>query len=350
MTEFKKTASALAVAGFLAAVAPGAAQADVMASSVLETTNFTISGTKADSTVGTLDFLTDFTQLSFTTTGTYSGTYTGYPAIGPPTSGTSGASIDSSGTVSGALASVDLSKACTGPDCGTWNTAYGIENSFTHLTAPPPGNYTAVDQQESGSPLSNTPGSPVTPAPTGALAKNGAYVGLTTDSAVGDAQSTNNVNSNFIFQLAQPTGAGALTFNFDIEVFLYAQVTGDEVFPGFATASYQNELTLTNLSTGLDVFSASPDLVSIGTGGAQSGKSISLNAPLGTTIAQTKASGLLAFSIPVTVALNNTDLYQLSVRSQVNADARRESVPEPATLALLGIGMAGLGFGTRRRG
>jgi hypothetical protein len=323
MSDLKKTALVLAVGGSLAMLAPGFAQADVMATAVLQTNHFEISsgGTA-------LDYNTDFTNISFTTTGGYSGTLPG----------TGGYNLSTSSGLP--LSSVDLPKVCVGGGCTAWNAAYGIEDSFTNLTSPPVGNYSAADQQEAGAPISNVPASGGGTAALGATVSNGAYAGLTTQSGLSHSTSTNNLNTQVVFTLAH---AGGLTFDLDLAAFLDVYVTADEVAPGFATASYTGSFTLTNLTSGIVLQTLNTDVFGNGV------NTISLNAPpLGATEQIQDSGGFSHFTFN-TVVLNNTDVYQLSFRNNVNADAERVTVPEPATMALLGMGLAGLGFSTRRR-
>jgi len=319
MNRLTKIPLALAFGGAMALGATSAAQADVMASSVAQLTNFEIHHTGG----AILDYNTDFSSLTFTSTGGYAGTLPG----------TLGYNDSSS------AAPVDLAKTCVGNGCAAWDAAYGAENSFTHLSAPPAGNYSAADQLEAGAPIANLPGGF---AP-GATVSSAAYAGLTTQNALSHATATNNLNSNFVFSLA---GSGALDFNFDFSVYLQTFVSGDEKFPGFATAAFQQGFTLTNLSAG----GAIVWQVSAPTGADGNIDSIaidtsSLNAPLGIDV-ETIYSGSKTFSFTTPVLAAGT-LYQLSARTNANADVQR--IPEPGELALLGIGLIGMTLVMARR-
>ncbi len=301
----KQTAIALACLGLFALAQSGVAKADVMASAVSTEQNFQILDT-ATNTI--LNAATDFQRLTYTSTGGYAGTYPG----------TSGYNASSSASP------VDLPTVCVGSGCSGWSAAYGPNNSFTQMTKAQVGNYSAADQYENGAPIAGLTGL----APPATIS-SASYAGLTSDSGLSHSSATNNLNSNFIFQLAHAEG---LTFNYSAVAYLQAFVSGTENFPSFATASYTQDFTLTDLTTGAVVWTFASDAFSNGL------HTISLNAPFGVDV-QTIESGTINYSVS-TPSLNSTDLYQLSARDNVNADVQR--VPEPGALVLLGIGLLGL--------
>jgi len=316
---------ALALGGALALGVTSAAQADVMATSVSEITNFEIHKTGG----AALDYSTDFLSLTFTSTGGYAGTLPG----------TAGYNTSSS------AAPVDLPKTCVGNGCAAWDAAYGAENSFTHLSAPPAGNYSAADQFESGAPILNLPGG----FPLGATVSSAAYAGLTTQNALSHSTATNNLNSNFRFTLAS---AGALDFNFNAETYLQVAVTNDEKFPGFATAAFLMEFSLSQ-ETLPGVFAPIWSISSGACGTANEVnplpvcvQTISLNAPLLSNTETILTGGPTAYSFTTPVLAAGT-LYQLSARNNSNADVQR--IPEPGELALLGIGLIGMTLVMARR-
>ncbi len=314
MNSLRNTAKlAVAIAAAIAATSP--AHADVMGSSMLSMTNFIIKGSD-----GVQLDNSNFQYLTYTNTGTFSGSLTGTGGIGANGSGTP----------------LNLLAQCAGSGCGA--LALG-DNTFPKLAPPPvPGNYVAADQNEKGAPITGLG------LGTSATVQNAAYTGLTTGSAISHGQSTNNLQGTFKFKLAQATG---VSLSFDADAFIMASVTAGELFPGFATASYQMDFSLINNDTGATVFTYSPDLFA-GVPNGTGVKTVSVNAPRFTDLTRSfDTGGPVAFS-STTAALNNTNEYQISFRMQTNVDAQREA-PEPGTLSLLGLALVGGGYFTRRR-
>lgn len=310
MLKLRKTSVALAAAGLLVAVASGNAQAYVMASAVVQLQDFTLSYNGS----GVALAASDFTSLTYTSTGAYSGTLPGTPGFNSSSSATP----------------VNLPAVSVGSGSGALALA---NDAFPHLAAAPVGNYAAADQFEAGAPITGLPGLAL-----GAQIADAAYAGLTTQSALSHSQSTNNLQSSFVFALGK---GGAIDLSFAAKAYLQVAVSAGEIAPGFANASYEQVFSLVDLTTGLTVFTYTPEFFADGT------NTLSLNAPLPGDTQLTRENLAFVDYLATTPVLTAGTLYQLSIRTNTNADAQR--VPEPSTLALLGLGFLGFGFGAKRR-
>lgn len=326
MTQLKQTTLALVSAGLLALVLPGAAQAGVQAQSIMQLDNFLLK----DSAGGVLD-ASDFGALLFTSTADIKATL-------------------------GATSLVDQGSSDSGTPINLLAATVGVpalaDNTFPVFPIPVTAgnNFAAADQNEIGSPITGLAvGTP-------AKVEAASYVSLD-GAGDGTAASNNGLNASFIFTV---NGATAVTLEFDALAYLEAHSAPGELFPANASADYKLEFVLENLDANSIVMNWAPD-GTINSGGASAlgvtenfdpfslNASRSRNAPFnGTSFVGaalgTKNSG---FFSATTGVLTAGTAYQLTIRMNTLADASR--IPEPATLALLGIGLVGMGMGMSRR-
>jgi hypothetical protein len=178
---------------------------------------------------------------------------------------------------------------------------------------------------------------------------------------VGSASSGAENSSSSVLTMSLDMGApGALTFTFEANPYLEAYIhnAGSSASPNL-----DNNITIRDNATDTVVFSWAPDGINAGAGGVggtiggtESADSQSLN----TSINDLIADGVGAFfsndggaftPFGVTSNLLPAGTYTISLFTQESqvVDKVPGVVPEPATLALVGLGMLGMGFTIRRR-
>ena len=348
--NIKKTliSSAIALGLSAGAVAFNTAQAGAFATAVVELNDFQIKQ------AGVIVDAADMDILSFTSGATVSSTLNG---------NTEGSNVAPAANFTSNLISTQ----------GT--TSYAAD-SFAILTSGagyPVSSFAIGDQIENGSPIAglyqNPDGSRAFKDTDGnypagatlvtdlATLKNASYVSIES-SGSGSATSINNLSSQFSFTNVD----GPLTFEFDIKAYAEAFLDIGDLDPSTARANFKISFTLKELNGG----SFAQELIlSNGTsiGGATNlgpifERIVGANAP-GTGAA---AFGAASFGVPSTglgdaymdtFTLNSASLdaaksYQLTASITTGVEATAAKVPAPSVLALMGMGLLGLGA-TRKR-
>lgn len=311
MKIVRKTLMLTAMAASIAIGGMSSARADAFAQSILVIDNFRLLHSS-----GTPFNVTDFGLLTGTNDAHATGQLNGVFANG----------AQSFGILSGINPDVPHQTV------GAPNPALP-ENNFTPFAGPPPvpGTFGYADQNLTGSAIT------IGPAVAGALAQTRADASLAVNGAA-SGNSDVGTSTTFNFTL----GAGdTMTVAFDATALTQAYVSADATATTNANARLSWSISIMDISSGLTIFSYQPNELN-----SFSNVSRTDGFP-GTS---TYNSGLMSFSAS-TPMLNTTSTYQITIQHNTLANAlQAEAVPEPATLAIFGLGLLGItALGRRRR-
>ena len=166
----------------------------------------------------------------------------------------------------------------------------------------------------------------------------------------------NNSSGTFLNVLLEVTQPGTATFSFLFDPILSVALSGDTVAGSLAQALLTASLTITDNATGQTVVSWAPN----GTGsvGGLIGGTVaagedpySLNKTLSQFLPGSQLIDDPLGFFRMTTGILPIGTYNVTAEqsSRVSLVSDVAQVPEPATLALLGLGMVGMGFASRRR-
>lgn len=312
MKIVRKTMLLTAMAASIAIGGMGSARADAFAQSILVIDNFRLLHSS-----GTPYSVTDFGMLTGTNDAHATASLNGVFSNG----------AQSFGILSGV--NPDVAHQTVGAP----NPALPENNFAPFGSAPPvPGTFGYADQNLTGSSIT------VGATPAGATAATRADASLAVN-GVAAGNSDVGTSTTFSFTLG---AADSMTIAFDATPYTQAYVSADGAPTTNANARLSWSINIVDMTTGMTVFSYAPNELN-----AFSNVSRTDGFP-GTT---TYNPGTGAFSA-TTGMLSIASVYQITIQHNTLANALQDTqaVPEPATLAIFGLGLLGMtAFGRRRK-